>query len=130
MAPPPSLSAAVPPGRRREARLRTGLQARVIIRDGTISAILTDLSQWGARIAFSGGRIVAGQDAVLSWARFESFGKVIWSAPGHAGLAFDEPLGRAALLATRSLEDGRELPADEQILREAARSFVQGRRRV
>jgi hypothetical protein len=46
------------------------------------------------------------------------------------GMRFEEALSREALLATRQLEDQRLLSPEKQQLRDAARAFVQGRRRV
>jgi hypothetical protein len=117
-------------GRRRESRLRAKLQARLIGRDGTTRVMLADLSRRGARVDAPALAIRPGQDAVLEWDRFEAFGTVVWNDGAQIGLNFEEPLPSQILIVSRALEDARMLPAETQVLRDAARLFVQGRRKV
>jgi len=121
-------------GRRADGRLRLRIQARLITLDGTIRLVLADLSRWGARIEAPDAYrppLSVGQDAVLAWDRFEAFGTAVWTDGNQSmGMRFEEALSREALLATRELEDQRLLSPEKQQLRDAARAFVQGRRRV
>lgn len=113
-------------GRRCEARLRVRLAARVILRDGTSQAVLADLSCNGARLAGLKQELIVGREALLSWGRYEAFGMIVWSANGQNGMQFYEPLDRAALLDTRTLDTMQRLPDDKEQVRAAARAFVGG----
>ncbi|MFC3173418.1 PilZ domain-containing protein [Novosphingobium bradum] len=114
-------------GRRRDARLRVELTARLITLDGTIRAVLADLARWGARLAAPDAAIRPGQDAVLAWDRFEAFGTVVWCGDGYLGMTFDDPLAPAVLVATRMAQDARAMPLERQLQREAAQAFVNPR---
>ena len=116
-------------GRRTHSRLRVRLPARLTTLDGTSSAILTDLSFGGAKLLV-GCPVVAGEEAVLTWHRFEAFGTVTWAHDGMCGLAFDEFLAPKVLLDTRDLDDADHLPSDRELMRGAAREWVEGRRRL
>ena len=116
-------------GRRREARLRVRMEVRLILRDGRVQAVLADLSRNGARLV-GAANLRPGQEALLRWDCHEAFGQVVWAAEGQCGLRFYEPVDRAALIQTRLLDDGARRRGANDVLREAARSFVTGRRRV
>lgn len=117
-------------GRRRDSRLRVRLWSRLILLDATVRAVMADVSHGGAQIHAPGLDVRPGQHAVLAWDRFEAFGTVVWSDGQDIGLHFDEPVGRAVLMATRALNDGQDGRIEEQSLRDAARAFVAGQRRV
>ena len=115
-------------GRRCEARLRVRLAARVILRDGTSQAVLADLSRNGARLAGVKQELRTGQEALLTWGRYEAFGVIVWSENGQNGLQFYEPVEQDALLETRALDAVNRLPNDTEQVRAAARTFVGGRK--
>ncbi len=114
-------------GRREHSRLRVRLPARLTTLDGTSSAILTDLSFGGAKLAAK-CPLRPGQQAVLNWHTFEAFGTVSWVHDGMCGMHFDEYLAGKVLIETRDLDDADHLPSDRDLTRGAAREFVKGRR--
>lgn len=114
-------------GRRRHARLRVELRARLITLDGTIRAILADVARLGARLYAPDCELRPGREAVVTWERFEAFGDVVWNDGCYLGLHFEEPLAKAVLMATRAAEDSRLMPLERQLQREAARTFVNPR---
>lgn len=97
-------AAAVPTGRRTAARLRLSIPARFIGIGGTFDCVLIDLSTTGAQIALS-NPLPCGAAGYLKVAQFEIFGEAVRLVPGIGGgvngLAFDDPLPRAAVLAVR-----------------------------
>lgn len=117
-------------GRRRDPRLRVRLWARLILLDATVRAVLADVSLGGAQIHAPDVDVRPGQQAVLVWDRFEAFGTVVWNDGQDIGLHFEEAVGRDILMATRALNDCQDVPIEEQLLRDAARAFVSGVRRV
>ena len=117
-------------GRRRESRLHVQLEARMILVDGTVTSALADLSCRGARVVVPGVTARPGQNAVLTWARYEAFGTIVWVRGSQVGLIFDEPLPYRVLMATRSLEDARTQTVSQRLVRDAARAFVQGTRKL
>lgn len=116
-------------GRREHSRLRVRLPARLITLDGTLSAVLTDLSFGGAKLV-TGRALRRGQEAVLSWHRFEAFGTVSWTHDGMCGLHFDEYLDGKVLIETRDLDDAGSSPSERELARGVAQEFVQGVRRL
>lgn len=116
-------------GKRRRNRLRARLSARIVTLDGTRSTVLLDLSLTGARIK-ARAELSAGQQAVLSWARFEAFGTLVWVENGMAGIVFDKPLEPVVLFATRDADDRESLPSDGELDRGCAREWVDGSRRL
>ena len=116
-------------GRRRDARLRLRLAAKVITRAGVRNVVLCDLSQQGASVIASQAFGCTGP-AVLQWGRHEVFGEIQWCSGGRIGIQFDEPLPHALLLEARQLNETARLPADRELVREQARSWVQGAHRV
>ena len=116
-------------GRRRHARLRVGLKARLITLDGLVHAVLADVARLGARVCAPDCELRPGREAVLVWDQYEAFGEVVWNDGQFVGLHFDQPLGAPVLLATRALEDARVMPIERQLVREAAQAFVDPRRK-
>lgn len=108
---PPQLPLAPPVqrGRRQFPRLRLAMPARLITLADEVPAMLVDLSRSGAAVQLRSPPS-AGCDAILTWGRYEGFGRICWSEHGLCGMAFDSPLPEAVVLATRSLE----LPPDER----------------
>lgn len=113
-------------GRRRDSRLRLEVPAKVIALGGQFSASLCDLSQSGARFRID-QPLKMGEDAVLTWLEYETFGRVVWSASGQAGLEFDELIDEEVLFRTRDLMDHGAIKSDERIHYEKARAWFTGR---
>ena len=118
-----------PTGRRASARLRTRLAARMVLLAGTQNCVLIDLSLTGARVETSRPAQL-GDEAVLMWGSFETFGQVVWTTPGLCGLALFDPISDAVLLGTRQLDQVARLPEDRELARNSARSYVEGRVRL
>lgn len=114
-------------GRRRDARLRVEMRARLITHDGTARAVLADVARQGARLFAPDCTLKVGREAILAWDRFEAFGDVIWADGSFIGLHFEHPLDGEVLLATRAAEDARLEPLERQLMREAAQAFVNPR---
>lgn len=113
-------------GRRRDSRLRLEIPAKVIALGGQYRASLCDLSQSGARLRTS-QPLKMGENAVLTWLEYESFGRVVWSANGFAGMEFDELIGEQVLLRTRKMMDSGVIRSEEQIHYEEAKAWFTGR---
>lgn len=116
-------------GRRARSRLRVRLPVRVSTRTQTRSGILADLSLTGARI-LSDVELKLGAELLLEWGKFEAFGEVVWSRGQYCGISFFEMISDATLIATRNLDDAAHLPGDRDLLRQAAKSWVQGGSRL
>lgn len=114
-------------GRRREARLRVRLDARFISLDGTSRAVLADISENGARLVGMAGNLRPGDEGILQWGGREAFGVVVWAAEGQFGISLYDPVPHADIVATREMDDHQRLPSEKEIVRRAARAFVQGR---
>jgi hypothetical protein len=97
----------------------------MVLREGTQSCILIDLSLSGARVQTSQPARL-GDEAVLMWGSFEAFGQVVWASPSLCGLALFDPITDAMLLGTRQLDQVARLPEDRDLVRSTARSYVQG----
>lgn len=116
-------------GRRGRNRLRARLPAKVVTLNGTRNTVLLDLSATGARIKAT-AEMVRGQQAILTWSRYEAFGSLIWVDRGQCGIAFDETLHPEVLFATRDLDASSRLPSDLELDRHRAREWVAGTRRI
>ncbi len=114
-------------GRRRDSRLRVSIPATLVTLDGKFRVALCDLSQSGAHLR-TDGKIASGGDAVLTWLHYEVFGKIVWAAPGQAGIEFDEILAPATLLTTRDIVDFKLGPDEKREHYESARQWYQGER--
>ncbi|MFC0687474.1 PilZ domain-containing protein [Novosphingobium clariflavum] len=112
-------------GRRARSRLRVRLPVRVVTRTQTKVGILADLSQSGAKIA-TDALLKVGGEVLLEWGKFEAFGEVVWTRGQYCGVAFFDPISEGILLGTRALDDNAHLPRDTDLLRQAARNWVQG----
>jgi hypothetical protein len=115
-------------GRRGAPRLRLGIPARLVSTRATNPCILLDLSRTGARIGLE-RPLVPGELAYLRVAGLEMFAEVIRSMRGDSGgingLAFDEPLSDAAVLAVRRHAETFE-QRERAALRDQARRWVNG----
>ena len=112
--------------RRAQSRLRTRLQARIVTLYSTRTTVLLDLSLTGARVKAS-AEMRVDDEIVLSWARYEAFGKIVWLRDGMCGIVFDRPISAQNLVVTRDCD---LLPSDREIERIHAREWVEGMRRI
>lgn len=116
---------AVQRGRRNRSRLRVRLPVRMETRSETSRVILVDVSTTGARIVADNPPKL-GTEVVLHWDRYEAFGEVVWAEGVHCGVAFFDPIPETDVFATRELDDAARLPHDRELLRQAARHWVEG----
>jgi hypothetical protein len=116
-------------GKRRHARLRVRLPAKLITLDGEFRVVLCDLSTGGARVG-KPGLFLAGGEAVLLWDRFEVFGTLAWCRSGLFGVHFEAPIAKEWVMATRELDSATRLPDDDELNRQAAREWIVGQARV
>lgn len=116
-------------GRRSKSRLGVHLPARLITLHSTQDAWLKDLSQWGARVAFS-QPVSRGERVVIQWDRFEMFGNVVWVSAMFCGIAAFDPVTTAILLATRELASMTGLQFEKETTRQAASAWAAGQVRL
>ena len=102
---------------------------RVSTRTQTRTGVLADLSLTGARIA-TDAELKLGGEVLLEWGQFEAFGEVVWSRGQYCGISFFEMISNVTLIATRDLDDASHLPRDRDLLRQAAKGWVQGGSRL
>ena len=112
-------------GRRRDSRLRLNVPGRLITLTGTHKIVLRDISQSGAKLVLPDD-VQQGEDGVLEWLEFETFGTIVWKANGLAGMAFDEAVPNPVLLATRQTFDSRAFKTHEEEAREQATDWYLG----
>lgn len=121
-----------PTGRRSAARLRLAIPVRIVSTHATQTCILLDLSRTGARIGIA-EPLAPGICLFLRIAQFELFAEVIRCDRGEGGgingLAFDEPLPDATVLAVRRHAEGFE-QRQRDTLRDQARRWVSGESRI
>jgi hypothetical protein len=94
-------------------------------RTETTRVILVDLSTTGARILAESPPKV-GTETLLHWDTYEAFGEIVWVEGVQCGIAFFDPIPPRDVLATRELDDTAHLPQDRDLLRQAARHWVEG----
>jgi hypothetical protein len=116
-------------GRRRDSRLRIrrGVPAQLLTLDGQATASLLDLSASGAHLR-AHKPLRRGQDVMLWWLGFETFGKIVWVNGNEAGLEFYDPLHTSILLQTRQQVDAGLAPSTEQLAYAKAREWYLGHR--
>ncbi|GAB4475313.1 MAG: hypothetical protein OHK0018_06000 [Erythrobacter tepidarius] len=130
----PGSEPATPPltGRRSAARLRLAVPVRMVSTHATQNCILLDLSRTGARIGLA-EPLAPGMCLYLRVAGFEVFAEVIWRKAGTGGgingLAFDQPLSDAAVLAVRRHAEGFA-QQQRDCLRDQVRRWVSGEGRL
>nr|WP_195908562.1 PilZ domain-containing protein [Novosphingobium sp. Gsoil 351] len=116
-------------GRRGRNRLRARLAARIVTIHGTRNTVLLDLSASGARIRATED-MAKGQQAMLTWSRYEAIGSLVWVEDGLCGIAFHDALLPEVLIATRDLDAIDRLPGEREPERTEVRAGVAGIRRV
>ena len=121
-----------PTGRRGAARLRLAIPVRIVSTHATQTCILLDLSRTGARIGLA-EPLAPGMCLYLKIAQFEVFAEVIRRDLGEGGgingLAFDETLPDATVLAVRQHAEGFEQRQRESF-RDQVRRWVSGESRI
>lgn len=115
-------------GRRGAARLRLAVPALVVSTRANESCVLLDLSRTGARIGLA-CPLDAEELLYLKVARLEVFAEVVRRHCGQAGgvngLAFDEPLSDAEVLAVRHHAE-TFAQRERDSLRDQVRRWVSG----
>ena len=111
--------------RRGYARLRLSMDAAILTLDGRRPVTLLDLSQSGARLLLQEHYRL--DQAVLYWMDFEAFGEGVWQSGRERGLAFEEPISEATVLATRQWQPREEALRSKAASRQFARNWVSGR---
>lgn len=105
-------------------RLPLGITAWLETLDGRKQVRLVDLSQGGAHVVLP--HDLGVRDCVLTWLGFEAFCSAAWRKGEDLGLAFEEPLPIATLVATRNVAPS--IIREESLSAEtAARDWVQGK---
>ncbi len=85
-------------GGRDNLRFRVLFSATLVTSTDQYAVTVRDLSTTGAGI--EGARLPsAGADVLLRRRSTDFFARVSWSAGGHAGIEFDEPISAAELIA-------------------------------
>jgi hypothetical protein len=108
-------------------RLRRGVPATLMTLDGQVSASLLDLSLTGAQVR-AAVAFRMGQQMIVRWLGFETFGTVVWTRGTEAGIEFDEPLPPATVLHTRREVDRGQVQTPEQLSRQRARDWFDRQR--
>jgi hypothetical protein len=83
-------------GRREDVRHPASLPAMCMTLSQTSTAVLVDVSSWGARLQCSTPPLF-GEELSLSFAQIRAFGTVAWVHGGEFGVHFDAPLSAADL---------------------------------
>lgn len=86
-------------------RLPLGVLGHLETLEGRKRVEIVDLSQGGAHIVVL--EVDAKQDfdiedCLLTWLRFEGFGRVSWRKGQHLGIAFEEPLRPSVIKETKA----------------------------
>jgi hypothetical protein len=117
-------------GRRRESRLRVRLPARLITLEGTVTALMADISEHGAHLCGDLPAVRRGADVVLQWAGGEAFGAVVWIGQRQWGVQFHDPLSTEEIRKARTIDAREGIRDAREDVRQTARAFVQGRARL
>jgi hypothetical protein len=91
-------------GRRAAPRARVHLPVTLLTPNGGIPAMLENISGGGARVRLN-ETPRPGSTAFLLFAGLELFCSVVWTRGGCCGLAFDDPVQDATLIAIRRYSD-------------------------
>jgi hypothetical protein len=113
-------------GRRQSRRVAIDLPATAELLTGHARVQLVSLSSRGAGVVFSDEPPRIGAELVLSFERFECFGKVVWSRGDRAGIAFYDPLTEDDVVEARHASDTRN-EREARRLQSIARAWVEGR---
>lgn len=111
--------------KRHESRLRLRLPVKLIARAGEARAVLTNLSDCGARVEKPELPQMQGE-VLLAWGRFEAFGVIAWSREGALGVRFYDPIPHEWVMKSRSMDDRDHLPDNSALARLEARNWVAG----
>lgn len=112
-------------GRRGSARLRLRLPARFESLNGKAQCWLQNVSRDGASLELNPAPAL-GKLGVLDCEGMELFCEVIWTHGELCGVAFDEPLGDAAVLQLRNVA-ANYCDIERQRHAVAVRDWVEGR---
>jgi hypothetical protein len=106
-------------GRRRAARLRLAIDARLVTTWGEYPVRLDNLSETGAHV--SRPKKDRFGPCVLQWLGYEALGEMVWMRGGYCGIRFDKPLPDEWVTATRAkpaqLPEGWKLPTPSRVRR-------------
>lgn len=109
-------------GKRSNSRLRVAIAGHLILITGEWNVGIADLSQSGAKFRTL-SPVKVGEEGVLQWLHFETFGKIVWARGDYAGMEFDELLDKRVLLETRARGDSGQTRTAEQVAEEQARNW-------
>ena len=110
--------------RRKNPRLRLGIQALLISLEGQEKVILQDLSETGAKVLRQSKEPLG--KGVLQWMHYEIYGEVVWQRGPWVGFQFDRHLEETVLLETRAAAPCLIKDQAKEI-EHYAQEFVQGR---
>lgn len=91
-------------GRRKHARLRLRLPARLVTTQSSSPATILNLAEHGVGIN-TDAFLKVGFDVVLKFMGLELFCQVVWARQGFAGLRFDATIGHEIILLLREVGD-------------------------
>ena len=111
-------------GQRDHARARLDVPARLLTMEGTVPCMAIDASCCGAKLSAETAPRV-GTMVVVQGLPHELFGDVRWSSRGRFGIAFDEPLPLAQVIALRRYAEGEGARQREAVL-STVRTWVTG----
>ncbi|MEM1196976.1 MAG: PilZ domain-containing protein [Pseudomonadota bacterium] len=111
-------------GRRRAARLRLSIPARLITVSETRRCVLLDVSRNGAQIGLR-KPLEEGEAGLLQFSRFETFGCAVHQDRGLNGLEFDVELSDADVLEIRGYAENYAADKRADLMNEA-RAWVMG----
>ena len=112
------------PSRRRNARARLNLPARVVLLDGYCSCTVENLSRDGARIACEWDLRI-GDQGILKRDGLDQLFTVKWVSDGKCGVDFDDSVSQETILALRWVADNYETHRRAR-LKEFGRKWVEG----
>ncbi len=111
-------------GRRRAARLRVSVPAKLITVTGTQRCLLIDVSRTGAQIALS-RPLSIGDAGFLQVGGLELFGSTIREGAGANGLDFDVEMSDEDVLVIRRYAETYQMDERKALMAEA-RKWVTG----
>ena len=86
-------------GRRRQPRLRLGINARLITNLGQYPVRLDNLSRGGAHIWRA--RNEHFSKCLLRWLDFEAWADLVWDSGGYCGIRFEKPIPERWIMESR-----------------------------
>jgi len=112
-------------GRRKSRRATIDLPGSVEMVSGFARVRVLSLSANGASLAFGEEPPKMGAELVLTFERFECFGRVVWRRGDRAGIAFYDPLSEDEVIEARHASDTLH-EREARRLQSIARAWVQG----